>query len=218
MRTKEEANDYRYFPDPDLVPIHVTPEWKLDIEKRLPELPDSKRTRYMGDYALPEYDAKILTAAPSIASFFEEAIQSTKNYKQVSNFIMVDMLRIKKEREMEFEDVPFSAKNLAELIASVEKGKINISTAKNVVLEEMFATGKNPATIIKEKGLVQVSDESAIRDIVLEVIAENPDPVAQYKSGKEQVVGFLMGQVMKKSRGKAKPDSAMKLLREELDK
>lgn len=216
MRTKEEANDYRYFPDPDLMPVHVTDEWKKDILSRLPELPASKRARYIDEYNLPSYDASILTTQPAIAKFFEEAVKHTDNFKQVSNFIMVDMLRITKEREMEFEDVPFSGEDLARLISSVDKGEINISTAKNVVLEEMFKTGKDPATIIKEKGLVQVSDEGAIRDIVIEVIAENPGPVQQFKDGKQQVAGFLMGQVMKKSRGKAKPDSAMKLLKEEL--
>lgn len=218
MRTKEEANDYRYFPDPDLMPVHVIDEWKKDILSRLPELPSSKRARYIDEYSLPEYDASILTTQPAIARFFEESVKHTENLKQVSNFIMVDMLRITKEREMEFEDVPFTGKNLAQLISSVDKGEINISTAKNVVLEEMFETGKNPLTIIKEKGLVQVSDEGAIRDIVLEVIAENPGPVQQFRDGKQQVAGFLMGQVMKKSRGKAKPDSAMKLLKEELSK
>jgi aspartyl-tRNA(Asn)/glutamyl-tRNA(Gln) amidotransferase subunit B len=218
MRTKEESNDYRYFPDPDLIPIHVTEEWKNEIAAKLPELPQAKRARYVSKYALPEYDAGILTSDPAIAAFFEEAIAHTDNIKQVSNFIMVDMLRILKEREGDFESVPFKAKYLAELIAAVDSGEINISTAKTDVLEAMFESGKAPSQIIQEKGLKQVSDEGAILAVIQEVIAENPGPVAQFKDGKEQVAGFLMGQIMKKTRGKAKPDSAMAMLREELKK
>ncbi len=218
MRTKEESNDYRYFPDPDLIPIHITDEWKREIASRLPELPAIKRERYISKYALPEYDAGILTSDPSIAFFFESAIAHTDNTKQVSNFIMVDMLRIAKEREMDFEEISYKPEYLAELIEAVDKGEINISTAKTVVLEEMFASGKKPSQIIEEKGLKQVSDEGAILKVIQEVIAENPGPVAQFKEGKEQVAGFLMGQIMKKTRGKAKPDSAMKMLRDELGK
>jgi aspartyl-tRNA(Asn)/glutamyl-tRNA(Gln) amidotransferase subunit B len=218
MRTKEESNDYRYFPDPDLIPIHVTDEWENEIAAKLPELPQAKRVRYVAEYGLPEYDAGILTSDPAIATFFEEATAHTDNIKQVSNFIMVDMLRILKEREGDFESVPFKAQYLAELIDAVDKGEINISTAKTDVLEAMFETGKAPAKIIEEKGLKQVSDEGAILEVIREVIAENPGPVAQFKEGKEQVAGFLMGQIMKKTRGKAKPDSAMAMLREELKK
>ncbi len=218
MRTKEEANDYRYFPDPDLIPIHITDEWKSEIAAKLPELPRVKRERYVSEYGLPEYDAGILTTDPAIASFFEEAIAHTDNIKQVSNFIMVDMMRILKDSESDFDSLPFGAQSLAELIAAVDKGEINISTAKTVVLEEMFKSGKAPAKIIEEKGLKQVSDEGAILKVIQEVIAENPGPVAQFKDGKEQVAGFLMGQIMKKTRGKAKPDSAMTMLREELKK
>lgn len=216
MRTKEESNDYRYFPDPDLIPIHITDEWKADIKSRLPESPAKKRTRYIDEYTLPEYDADILTSQPAIASFFEAAIKHTGNTKQVSNYIMVDMLRVAKEREIDFEDISFAPKHLAELINLVDSGEINISTAKTVVLEEMFLSGKKPSQIIDEKGLKQVSDKGAILEVIKEVIAENPGPVTQFREGKEQVVGFLMGQIMKKTRGKAKPDSAMKMLRDEL--
>ena len=218
MRTKEESNDYRYFPDPDLIPIHITDEWKKEIAEKLPELPQAKRARYVAEYRLPEYDAGILTTDPAISAFFEEAIKHTDNIKQVSNFIMVDMLRIIKEREGDFESVPFKPEYLSRLIAAVDKGVINISTAKADVLEAMFETGKAPDDIIEEKGLKQVSDEGAILKVIQEVVAENPGPVAQFREGKEQVAGFLMGQIMKKTRGKAKPDSAMKILREELKK
>lgn len=218
MRTKEESNDYRYFPDPDLMPIHITDEWKNEIASRLPELPSVKRERYVKEYRLPEYNAEILTSNPAIASFFEAAIKHTDNIKQVSNYIMVDMLRLTKEREMAFEDIAFNPEYLAQLISAVDKGEINISTAKTVVLEEMFETGKAPSDIIEEKGLKQVSDEGAILEVIREVIAENPGPVAQFKEGKQQVVGFLMGQIMKKTRGKANPDSAMKMLKDELSK
>ncbi len=218
MRTKEEANDYRYFPDPDLIPIHITNEWKNEIAAKLPELPRVKRERYTKEYGLPEYDAGILTTDPAISTFFEEAIAHTENIKQVSNYIMVDMMRILKEREMDFDKITFAPEYLAQLISAVEKGEINISTAKTVVLEEMFESGKKPSVIIEEKGLKQVSDEGAILKVIQEVIEENPGPVAQFKDGKEQVAGFLMGQIMKKTRGKAKPDSAMKMLRDELKK
>ncbi len=216
MRIKEESNDYRYFPDPDLIPIHITDEWKKDIISHLPELPDAKRSRYINDYKLPEYDAGILTLQPSIANFFEECIKYTDNIKQVSNYIMVDMLRLIKDNEIEFEDIIFKPRQLADLITAVEKGQINISTAKTIVLEEMFKTGKDPAVIIEEKELLQVSDEGEILKVILEVIDENPVPVQQFKEGKEQVVGFLMGQIMRKTKGKAKPDSAMKILKERL--
>ncbi|MCK5129081.1 MAG: Asp-tRNA(Asn)/Glu-tRNA(Gln) amidotransferase subunit GatB, partial [Clostridiales bacterium] len=216
MRSKEESNDYRYFPDPDLVPIHVTGKWKENIQSRLPELPSVKISRYVNDYKLPEYDARILTSEPSIAMFFEKCIQYTDNIKQVSNYIMGDMLRIIKEREIEFDAVTILPEHLAQLIGAVGNGEINSSTAKTTVLEAMFDIGSNPAAIINEKGLAQVSDDGVIRDVIKEVIVQNPDPVAQYRQGKKQVLGYLMGQIMKKTRGKANPDSAMTILKEEL--
>ena len=216
MRSKEEANDYRYFPDPDLAPILVDDEWKNELKNSLPEMPDKKMQRYMAEYGLPEYDSQILTSDPDISLFFEEVLKYTENIKSVSNFIMVDMLRIIKEKEMEFADVCFSPSDLAALINSVDNGIINISTAKTTVLESMFAGECSPQSIIESKGLKQMGNEDELLAIVREVIAENPAPVQQYKDGKQQVIGFLMGQVMKKTQGKAKPDTVMSLFKKEL--
>ncbi len=216
MRSKEEANDYRYFPDPDLAPILVDDKWKNQLRNSLPEMPDKKMQRYMAEYSLPEYDSQILTSDPDVSLFFEEALNHTQNIKSVSNFIMVDMLRIIKEKEMEFADVCFSPSDLAALINSVDNGIINISTAKTTVLEAMFAGEGSPQSIIESKGLKQMGNEDELLAIVREVIAENPAPVQQYKDGKQQVIGFLMGQVMKKTQGKAKPDTVMSLFKKEL--
>ena len=216
MRSKEEANDYRYFPDPDLAPIAVDNTWKKKLRESLPEMPDAKMQRYMNEYSLPEYDSGILTSDPDISKFFESALEHTENIKNVSNFIMVDMLRIIKEKEMEFADVVFSSEDLASLINLVDSGVINISTAKTTVLEAMFAGEGSPDSIIESKGLKQMGNEDELLAIVQQVIEENPTPVQQYKDGKEQVIGFLMGQVMKKTQGKAKPDVVMELFKKEL--
>ncbi len=216
MRSKEEANDYRYFPDPDLAPIHVSEEWKQHLRSSLPEMPDEKMQRYISEYNLPEYDSGILTSDPDISLFFEGALEHTQNIKSVSNFIMVDMLRIIKEREMEFSDVCFTPMDLASLINLVDDGIINISTAKSTVLEAMFDGEGSPDRIIESKGLKQMGNEDELLAIVKKVVEENPTPVQQYKDGKTQVVGFLMGQVMKKTQGKAKPDMVMELLKKEL--
>ena len=216
MRSKEEANDYRYFPDPDLAPIHVSEEWKQHLRSSLPEMPDEKMQRYISEYNLPEYDSGILTSDPDISLFFEGALEHTQNIKSVSNFIMVDMLRIIKEREMEFSDVCFTPMDLASLINLVDDGIINISTAKSTVLEAMFDGEGSPGRIIESKGLKQMGNEDELLAIVKQVVEENPTPVQQYKDGKTQVIGFLMGQVMKKTQGKAKPDMVMELLKKEL--
>ncbi|MEX1376750.1 MAG: Asp-tRNA(Asn)/Glu-tRNA(Gln) amidotransferase subunit GatB [Eubacteriales bacterium] len=216
MRSKEEANDYRYFPDPDLTPIAVDEAWKKQLRESLPEMPDEKMQKYMSEYNLPEYDSAILTSDPDISIFFESALKYTENIKSVSNFIMVDMLRIIKEKEMEFGDVCFTSEDLASLINMVDSGVINISTAKSTVLEAMFAGEGTPEGIIESKGLKQMGNEDELLTIVRQVIEENPAPVQQYKEGKEQVIGFLMGQVMKKTQGKAKPDMVMGLFKTEL--
>jgi len=216
MRSKEEANDYRYFPDPDLAPIHVDEAWKQTLKDALPEMPDEKKQKYIENYNLPEYDAGILTSDPDISSFFEGSLEHTKNIKSVSNFIMGDMLRIIKEQEMEFAEVCFTSKDLANLINFVDEGIINITTAKSTVLEAMFANEGTPSKIIESKGLKQMGNEDELLAVVREVIEENPGPVQQYKDGKQQVIGFMMGQVMKKTQGKAKPDMVMGLIKKEL--
>lgn len=218
MRTKEEANDYRYFPDPDLLPIRVDGEWLARLKAALPELPDSKRRRYMDEYGLPAYDAGILTSDPAVSVFFEQAAARTNNVKAVSNFIMGDMMRIVREREIHFSALPFSPADLSALVDRIDEGVVNVSTARGVVLAEMFDTGDGPDAIIGRRKLRQVSDESALREIVRNVIGNNPVPVGEYREGKVKVLGFLMGQVMKLSHGKAQPAAAAELLRQELEK
>ena len=218
MRSKEEANDYRYFPDPDLLPIRVDGDWLRAIRDALPELPGSKRRRYVADYGLPEYDAGILTSDPAISAFFEDAVACGGDAKAVSNFIMGDMMRIVRERELDFAALPFSPADLATLVNRVAEGVVSISVAKGAVLNQMFEAGERPDAVIERMGLRQVSDEDTLRAIARDVIRDNPGVAQEYRDGKTKVLGFLMGQVMKKSRGKAQPAAASQLLKEELEK
>lgn len=217
MRDKEQAEDYRYFPEPDLPPIIIDSEWIERIRSSLPELPDARKERYVREFSLPEYDANILTSSKVLSDFFEKAVLHSNNAKAVSNWIMGDLLRILKEREMEAEEIPFPAEHLASLISLIDKGIISGSIAKKVFVK-MFDTGKDPETIVKEEGLQVVADENAIRKIVLEVMENNPGSVADYKGGKTKALGFLVGQVMKATKGKADPKLVNKLLIEELSK
>ncbi|MCX7746751.1 MAG: Asp-tRNA(Asn)/Glu-tRNA(Gln) amidotransferase subunit GatB [Clostridia bacterium] len=217
MRSKEEAHDYRYFPEPDLVPIVVDDDWKSEIEKSLPELPETRKKRYVSDFGLPPYDAGILTSSKFLADFFEKAVSKGSNSKTVSNWIMGDLMRILKEKEMEAADIPFPAEYFAKLIGLVDKGTINGTIAKKVLLK-IFETGKDPETIVKEEGLEVVSDEGALVSIVKNILESNPQSITDYKSGKEKAFGFLVGQAMRATKGKADPQLINKLLKEELDK
>ena len=217
MRGKEEAHDYRYFPEPDLTPVVVAREWLEEIKKSLPELPESRRKRYVEQYGIPEYDAGILTASKSLAGFFEEAADLSGNAKAISNWIMGDLLRMLKERDIEEVRVTFPAKHLAELVALIEKGTISGTIAKKV-FQKMLDSGKDPGSIVKEEGLEVVSDEAALREAVRRIIADNPRTVADYRGGKEKAFGFFVGQVMKETRGKADPQLVNRLLKEELGK
>nr|WP_094546677.1 Asp-tRNA(Asn)/Glu-tRNA(Gln) amidotransferase subunit GatB [Petroclostridium xylanilyticum] len=216
MRSKEEAHDYRYFPEPDLVPIVIDEEWIEEIRKTIPELPNAKRGRYVQEYCLPEYDAAIITSSKTLAQFFEQCVGQGANPKTVSNWFMGDLMRILKDRDMEPEEIPFPAEHIAKLIALIEKGTISGTIAKKV-LESMFEEVKDPEVIVKEKGLVQISDESQLAEIVKKVLEDNPQSVADYKAGKEKALGFLVGQAMKASRGKANPQMLNKMLKEMLD-
>lgn len=216
MRSKEEAHDYRYFPDPDLVPIVIDEEWVDSIRKTLPELPNAKRERYINDYHLPEYDAGILTSSRTLAEFFEECIAQGAEPKIASNWLMGDLMRLLKDKEMEPEEIPFSGKYVAKLLALIEKGTISGSIAKKV-LNTMFEEPKDPEDIVKEKGLVQISDESQLTEIVKKVIHDNPQSVEDYKNGKKQALGFLVGQTMKATKGKANPQMVNSLLQELLN-
>ncbi len=205
MRSKEDAHDYRYFPEPDLPPLVVADAWIEKVKSQLPELPNAKAERFVKEFHLPEYDAKVITSAKPLAVFYEEAVKhSLDEPKLVSNWLMTEVLRMLKESEKEIEDCPFPAKSLGQLIALIKKGEISSKIAKTV-FEEMWSTGKDPATIVKEKGLVQVSDPTAIEAAVRKIMQGAPDKVAEYRSGKEKLFGFFVGQVMKETQGKGNP-------------
>lgn len=215
MRSKEEAHDYRYFPDPDLVTLHIDAEWKERIRASIPELPDARKTRYTSELGLPDYDAGVITSSKPLADLFESSLQSTSDAKAVSNWIMGDLLGYLNSNNLELADVKLTGQGLGEMIGLIEKGTISSKIAKTV-FKEMLQSGKLPQQIVEEQGLVQISDEGAILAIVQEVIAANPASVADYKAGKEKAIGFLVGQVMKQSKGKANPGLANKLLVEAL--
>lgn len=211
MRTKEESDDYRFFPDPDLVPVVVQSEWVETIRADLPELPGAKRERFMQEYELPAYDASVLTTEQSLADYFEATVAQFDEPKTVSNWIMGEVLRLLNETGRTSHDIPVQPKALAELLAFVKKGTIGANVGKEV-LEEMFTSGKQAAEIVKEKGLEQISDAGELQGIVAEVIAEHPGPVEQYLDGKDTVIKFLVGQVMRKTRGQANPGVANEML------
>lgn len=217
MRDKENAQDYRYFPDPDLVAIHISDEYVDHIRKNLPELPDSRKKRYMEEYKLPEYDAKLITASKYLSNLLEHAVAICHNPKTVSNFIMTDITKELNERELEPEEIPFTAEQLGELVSLIDAGTISSSIAKKVLVE-LFEHPESPKAIIEKKGWVQISDENAIKEVVLKVLAENEKSVADYKAGKDRALGYLVGQAMKATKGKANPGMLNKMFLEELSK
>ena len=217
MRTKEDAHDYRYFPEPDLAPIVLSEEYIQNLKDNLPEMPHVKKERYMRDFDLPEYDADILTSSKKSAKFFEEANEICNNPKAVSNWIMGDFTRMLNEKEIEIDESKVTAQNLAELITLIDKGTISSKIAKQV-FEDMFETGENAKDIVEKKGLVQMSDEGAIKEIVQKVVDANPQSIIDYKAGKDRAIGFLVGQIMKETKGKANPQIVNKLLLEIINK
>ncbi len=216
MRSKEEAHDYRYFPEPDLVPIQIESEWVEEICKIIGELPREKKQRFTLEYDLPEYDAHVLTLDKALANFFEDAVKEYHNPKKVSNWVMGDFLRLVKEEGIAYTDLKMTGQQLADMLKLIDSGTISGKLAKNV-FEEMFKTGKNPKVIVEEKGLVQISDESVLKEILDRVIATNPQAIEDYKVGKDRAVKFLMGQVMKETRGKANPQMVNEMLMEKLN-
>jgi aspartyl-tRNA(Asn)/glutamyl-tRNA(Gln) amidotransferase subunit B len=216
MRSKEEAHDYRYFPDPDLVPLILKKGDIENIRKDLPELAHQKRVRYVSEFGLPEYDAGVLTAERSTATYFEEVIRAGAPAKKASNWVMVEMLAIVKEKNKALSEL-FPPVHLAELIHLIDSGVISGKIAKEV-FAEMVASGKKPKAIVDEKGMSQISDEKAILEIVQAVMAEHPASVADFKAGKDRALKHLQGEIMKKTRGKVNPQVANKLLAEELAK
>jgi aspartyl-tRNA(Asn)/glutamyl-tRNA(Gln) amidotransferase subunit B len=215
MRSKEEAHDYRYFPDPDLVDLHIDQAWKDRIRATIPELPDARKVRYTEQFGLPAYDADVITASKKIADLFEESLKYTTDAKSVSNWIMGDLLGYLNANGIEFDQVKLTGQSLGEMIGLIEKGTISGKIAKNV-FKSMLETGKGPAQIVEEQGLVQISDESALVAVVQTVLANSPQSVADYKAGNEKVVGFVVGQVMKETKGKANPGLVNKIIVEQL--
>jgi aspartyl-tRNA(Asn)/glutamyl-tRNA(Gln) amidotransferase subunit B len=217
MRAKEHAQDYRYFPEPDLPPIEIDEEWVEEIRKQIPEMPAQKQRRYVEEFGLPEYDAGILTSSRDLADYFERCVKLYENPKAVSNWLMGDFLRLVNEKNMEVSDVPVTPENLVKLLKLIDDKVISGPIAKTV-FEEMFDTGKGPEAIVEEKGLRQITDRDELVKIIKKVLEENPKSVEDYKNGKKKALGFLVGQTMKATKGKANPQLVNEILLEELEK
>ncbi len=215
MRGKEEAHDYRYFPEPDLVPLRIEEGWLADIRRSLPELPSEKMDRFQRQYQIPPYDAKILTASKSLADYFEECVKLYPHPKTVSNWIMGELLRELKEGEEEVTEIPLTPGHLAEMLQLIERGVISGKIAK-AIFEEMFKTGKRAPEIIKEKDLTQVSDQKELIEAIEKVLSANQDKLSLYLKGREKLFGFFVGEVMKLTKGKANPKIVNELLKERL--
>ena len=217
MRDKEDAEDYRYFPEPDLVAINLSEEYIENIKKTLPELPESRKERYLKEYELSEKDANIITSSKYLSDLFEGAIKVCNNPKAVNNWIISDISRILNETETDPIEIPFDSNQLGKLVILIDKGTISSSIGKKV-LEELFENPRDPEEIIKEKGWIQISDEGAIKEIVLKILEANPQSIADYKAGKDRALGFLVGQAMKETKGKANPKMLNEMFLEELKK
>lgn len=215
MRSKEEAHDYRYFPDPDLVPLKLDDEWIEGFRVNLPELPAVRTKRFMSDYGLPEYDAAILTASKGMADYFEVCVKQFNQPKTVSNWVMGELMRELNNSGTDISASPVTPERLVGLLQMVDKGSISLKVAREI-FSELYGSGKAPEQIVQEKGLTQVSDEGALAKIIEEVLSKHPGQVAQLKEGKQQVLGFLVGQVMKASGGKANPGKVNELLKKRL--
>ena len=219
MRSKEFAHDYRYFPEPDLLPLLVSDEWTEEVRRALPELPDARRARFVREYGLPAYDADVLTMRKDVADYYEAAVRHHRNPKALSNWVMGDILRIIRERKLDnalvIHDWPVPPERLAAMVELIDSGEISGKIAKSV-FEEMVNTGKTPVQIVDEQGLKQISDDGPIIAAVEQVIAANPDKVAEYRGGKDKLFGFFVGQVMKATQGKANPQKLNELLRAKL--
>ncbi len=216
MRDKEDAQDYRYFPDPDLVAIKLSEEYIQNIKSTLPELPESRKQRYLDQYHLSQKDANLITSSKYLSDLFEQAIEVCNNPKAVNNWIISDISRILNESEMEPIEIPFDSKQLGKLVVLIDKGTISSSIGKKVLVE-LFENPRDPEDIIKEKGWIQISDEGAIKEVVLKILEANPQSIADYKGGKDKALGFLVGQAMKETKGKANPQMLNKMFLEELN-
>ncbi len=217
MRNKEDAQDYRYFPEPDLVSIKLSDEYIENIKKTLPELPESRRQRYITEYELTKRDANLLTSSKYLSNLFEKTTDICGNAKAVCNWILSDISRMLNEKELEANEIPFNEEHLAELITLIQKGTISSAIAKKVI-EELFENPDKPSKIIEQKGWIQISDEGAIKQIVVEILKLNPQSIEDYKNGKDRALGFLVGQAMKQTKGKANPQMLNKMFIEEMNK
>lgn len=217
MRVKEGSDDYRYFPEPDLVELYIDQEWKDRIRAEIPELPDERKKRYVKDWGLPSYDAAVLTVTKETADFFEATVAAGAEPKQASNWIMGELSAYMKSAQKELHDTPLSPESLAGLIKLIVNGTISSKIAKTV-FKELVENGGDAETIVKEKGLVQISDEGALRKIVIEILDNNPQSIEDFKNGKQKAVGFLVGQMMKATKGQANPQMVNQLIMDELKK
>jgi aspartyl-tRNA(Asn)/glutamyl-tRNA(Gln) amidotransferase subunit B len=215
MRSKEEAHDYRYFPEPDLLPLRISEKWQAEIRATMPELPGAKRARFIESYGLREYDAEVLTSTRALAEFYEEVAEASKDPKAAANWVMGDLAGLLKAGGKEIDQSPVSARDLGELVALIAKGELTGKLAKEV-LPKMFESGERASAIVEREGLKTISDTGALAQIVDDVIAANPKQVEQYKGGKTTVIGFLVGQAMKASRGQASPGAVNDLLKSKL--
>jgi aspartyl-tRNA(Asn)/glutamyl-tRNA(Gln) amidotransferase subunit B len=217
MRIKEGSDDYRYFPEPDLTDLYIDEEWKARMKAEIPELPDARKTRYMDDWGLPEYDAKVLTVTREVADFFEATVAAGADPKQASNWIMGDVSAYLNAEQKELHDVALTPENLAGMIGLIENGTISSKIAK-VVFKELIEKGGNAEQIVKDKGLVQISDEGTLLKVIAKILDANPQSIEDFKAGKSKAVGFLVGQIMKATKGQANPQMVNQLLMAEIQK
>ncbi len=215
MRSKEHAHDYRYFPEPDLVPLRVSDHWRNEVEHKLPELPGDRRERFVREYGLREYDAQVLTLTRETGDYFEAAAKASGDGRATANWVTGELMGLVKAAQKDIASSPVSPEHLGELVALINRGELSGKLAKEV-LPKMFENGDSPAIVLDREGLRQISDTAALEQIVVDVLAKNPKQVEQYKSGKTAVMGFLVGQIMKASRGQANPAAVNKLLKEKL--
>jgi aspartyl-tRNA(Asn)/glutamyl-tRNA(Gln) amidotransferase subunit B len=215
MRGKEDAHDYRYFPDPDLLPVEISADWIDELRKTVPELADAKQQRFISQYALPEYDAQVITSSKDLADYFERCVELLDRPKMISNWIMGELLRELNNSGTDVRRSPVTPQQLVDLLTLVERGTISLKAAREI-FPEIYRTGKAPEELVRERGLTQVSDDAALLSLIDDVLAKNGGQVEQYKAGKEQVLGFFVGQVMKASRGKANPGKVNELLKKKL--
>jgi aspartyl-tRNA(Asn)/glutamyl-tRNA(Gln) amidotransferase subunit B len=215
MRSKEEAHDYRYFPDPDLLPIVVDSKWVEDIRNSLPELPDARHKRFIEEYKIPAYDSEVLTASKEVADYFEECLKYYEKPKTVSNWIMTEVLRELKGDGERIKTFQITPEKLSELLKLIDDGTISGKIAKDV-FNEMVSTNKKAGEVIAEKGVMQISDLSEIEEVISRIIERNPDEVSRYRAGQEKLLGFFVGEAMKATRGKANPKLVNEILKNKL--